>query len=108
VDLVGSGGNSGKMGYHGQFPDSQTNATAEIIQGQNALITGLQQHVGFLEDEVTCLERKIQHIAPPAYTPRAEVIDLTSDEDSEDDDIVIVELVLEEVRVNPLTLFGFV
>jgi len=48
--------------------------------------------VGFLEGEFDRLERRIEHLDPPAYTPQAEVINLMGDED---DDIVIVNPVVE-------------
>jgi len=57
----------------------QSAATAELFVGQNAMITALQQRVGFLEDQLNQMEVRLEHLVPP---PRAvEVIDLTSDED---------------------------
>jgi len=73
-------------------------ATARLIVEQNSMISALQQRVGFLEEEFNRLERRIERLDPPPYAPRAEVINLTSDEDSEDDDVIVVEPVQEEVR----------
>jgi len=57
----------------------QTAAAAELIIGQNTMITALQQCVGFLEDQLNQMEVRLDRMVPP---PRAvEVIDLTSDED---------------------------
>jgi len=59
----------------------QAAATAELLVGQNTMIAALQQHVGFLEDQLNQMEVRLNCVDPLAYIP--EVIDLTNDEDDE-------------------------